>query len=159
VEGHIHVYLDKTRLLIVIRQENILFRFVPGDISMLSTDLPYDMSQMCITWQVQALSSPDPKGHVSFCHHLVFIHLSVNFLHFDHHLWNNLTQTLKVDYKKNSLFCLNQGKNMATMGNSCFWFAEWFWIFASETTSPNHLLVGANNVCESKPFTKLLLSV
>jgi hypothetical protein len=104
------MYLDKTRLIIVIGQENILFRFVPGDISMLSTDLPYDMSQMCITWQVQALSSPDPKGHVSFCHHLVFIHLSVNFLHFDHHLWNNLTQTLKVDYKKIPYFVSIRGK-------------------------------------------------
>lgn len=124
---HVHVYLDKTRLIIVIGLENILFRFIPRGISMLSIYLRYDMSYMCnglIIWQVQVLSSPGLKGRASFCLHLLFVHLFVNFLHFDHHLWKKWNNWCKlwrnkfcdVSYKKKSLFSINLGKNMATHG-------------------------------------------
>ena len=43
---------------------------------------------------------------------------------------------------KNSLFCLDPAKNMATIGNSCFCLAETFKIFSSENTSPNEMLTG-----------------
>ena len=36
---------------------------------------------------------------------------------------------------------------MATICNRCFWFAEDFKIFTYETTNPNNMLVGTNNLC------------
>lgn len=38
-------------------------------------------------------------------------------------------------------------KNMATICNRCFSFAEDFKIFTYETTNPNNMLVGTNNLC------------
>ena len=44
------------------------------------------------------INSPDPKGHMSFCHYWAsVVHPSVNFSHFDQLLWRhwaNLNQTL-----------------------------------------------------------------
>jgi hypothetical protein len=42
-------------------------------------------------------SSPDPKGHVSYCHHWASVCLSITFSHFNQLLWShraNLNQTL-----------------------------------------------------------------
>jgi hypothetical protein len=37
-------------------------------------------------------SSPDPKGHVRYCHHLAVRRPSVNFSYFNLLLWNNWTK-------------------------------------------------------------------
>jgi hypothetical protein len=42
---------------------------------------------------------------------------------------------------KDSSFCLDETKNMATMSNSCFWLAETYNIF-SKTIDPNDSLHG-----------------
>ena len=86
-------------------------------------------------WESPFLAHLD-KGNVSFCHHLLSVvrHMSsVSFSHFNLLLWNPPTQPNEVKLGRKHLwkvlskecsFCPDPLTNMATVGNSCFWLAN-----------------------------------
>ena len=94
-------------------------------------------------------SSPDPKGHVRYCHHLASVvgPLTFHILIFSSETtWPNGTKLgskhlCKVLYKV-SLFRSIWPINMAAKNYSFFWLANVKQIFSSETAWPNGAKLG-----------------
>ena len=96
-------------------------------------------------------SSPDPKGHVRYCHHLA----SVRPLTFHILIYSSETTGTKLGRKhlykvlyKFSSFRPILPTNMAAKGNSCFWLAMVKKIFSSETARPNGAKLGRKHLCK-----------
>ena len=102
-------------------------------------------------------SSPDPKGHVRYCHHLASVvrrpSLTFHILIYSSETTGpngtklDRKHLYKVLYKVSS-FRRIPPTNMAAKGNSCFWLANVKKIFSSETARPNGAKLGMKHLCK-----------
>ena len=100
-------------------------------------------------------NSPDPMGHLRYCHHLTSVVRPLTF-----HILIYSSETTgpngtklgrkhlyKVLYKVSSFRSILP-TNMAAKDNSCFWLANAKTIFSSETAWPNGAKFGRKHLCK-----------
>ena len=94
-------------------------------------------------------SSPDPKSHVRYCHHLASVVRPLTFLILIYSSETTGPNGTKLGRKhlykvlhKVSSFRPIPPTNMAAKDNSCFWLTNVKKIFSSETAWPNGAKLG-----------------